>query len=125
MPTTTVLTNTGKRIVMHRLKGDAGWNVPQYLGWGTGAGTAAPTDTTLFTEASEARVACTLAILTTSTTEDTFQALGTLTASGAKTITNAGIFDASTGGNLFLKASHDGIPLDANDSIQYDFRWRL
>lgn len=86
-----------------------------YVGWGTGAGTAAKTDTTLFTEASESRVAATMSQSDASTT----QAVGTLTADGTKTITNAGLFDASTSGNLIVKGDFTGIPLTAGDKIEF------
>ncbi len=51
------------------------------IGWGTGAGVAAKADTTLFTEASEARVAPTVS----QPVADKNQWLGTLTANAAKT----------------------------------------
>lgn len=90
--------------------------------WGTGAGTAAVTDTTLFTEASEARVTATLTQQLVNVANDTFQMVYTLVANGTKTITNAGVFDAATVGNLFVKGDHAGIPLLINDSIAYTFK---
>lgn len=89
-----------------------------YVGWGTGAGTAAKTDTTLFTEASETRVATT----DSQPSSNTMQWLGTITADGTKTITNAGIFDASTSGNLIVKSDFTGVALNASDSIQFTFQ---
>lgn len=114
---TTLLVNTGKAIVTNRLK--AGGTEPNYVAWGTGAGTAALTDTTLFTEASEARVAGTSTQQTTTTTSDTYQSVGTLVANAGKTITNAGLFDASTAGNLFMKGDFTGLALLTGDSIQF------
>jgi len=103
-----VYANAGKAITTTRLKG-AGTG-PNYIAWGTGAGTAGITDTTLFTEASEARVAGTSSQQTTTTSNDTYQVVGTMTVSGSgKTITNAGLFDASTVGNLFVKGDFAGI----------------
>jgi len=65
----TVLTNGGKGMVTALLSA-LGSATPAYAGWGTGAGTAAITDTTLFTEsADEARAATTLTQQTTTTTE--------------------------------------------------------
>ena len=43
-----VLANTARSIVTSRLSG--GGTEPKQIGWGTGAGTAAATDTTLFSE---------------------------------------------------------------------------
>ena len=45
----TLLVNTGKAIVTDYLAGGAATQ-PKYIGWGTGAGTTAITDTTLFSE---------------------------------------------------------------------------
>lgn len=114
----TLLVNTGKAITTNRLKG-AGTE-PVYVAWGTGAGTTALADTTLFVEASEARVAGTSTQQTTTTTNDTYQVVGTLTCAGAaKTITNAGLFDALTVGNLFMKGDFVGIALNIGDAIQF------
>ena len=114
----TVFCNAGKAIVTNRLKGQG--TEPNYIGWGTGAGTAAVTDTTLFTEATESRVAGTSSQQTTTVTNDTYQVVGTMTMSGAgKTITNVGLFDASTGGNLLMKSDFTGIALNVGESIQF------
>ena len=98
---------------------------PHFVGWGTGAGAGAAGSTDLSTPASEARVAGTSSQVTTSVTNDTHQVVGTITASGAKTITNVGIFDAAgtgsppSGGVLY--AIFDGLSqaLASGDSIQF------
>lgn len=119
----TVLTTAGKGIVTNRIKnGDTGATEPKYVAWGTGAGTAAVGDTTLFTEASEPRVSGTSSLVTTSVTNDTYQVVGTLTASAGKTITNAGLFDASTSGNLFVKGDFTGLALNSGDAIQFTIK---
>lgn len=116
----TVFTNGGKAITTNRLKG-AGTE-PVYVAWGTGAGTAAAADTTLFTEAAEARVAGTSTQQTTTTTSDTYQVVGTITAAAGKTITNAGLFDASTVGNLYMKGDFTGVALNTGESIQFTMK---
>jgi len=115
----TLLVNTGRAIVTSRLNG--GGTTPSYVAWGTGAGTTAATDTTLFTEVTP-RVSGTVTQQTTSTTNDTFQVVATQTAGTTETITNAGLFDASTSGNLFVKGDFSGIPLNNGDSIQFTFK---
>ena len=112
----TLLVNTGKAVVTSRIKGTG--TEPLYVGWGTGAGTTAATDTTLFTETGS-RATGTSSQQTTSTTNDTYQVIGTLTAGGALAITNAGTFDASSGGNLFVKGDFSTINLASGDSIQF------
>jgi hypothetical protein len=87
-----------------------------YIGWGTGAGTAAKNSTTLFTEASEARVAATKS----QPTADKLQWVGTLTCAGSgKTITNAGVFTASAAGTLLVHGDHTGVALAVGDKIEY------
>lgn len=116
----TLLVNTGKAIVTNYLAGGAATQ-PKYAGWGTGAGTTAATDTTLFTETGT-RVSGTTTQQTTTTTNDTYQVIATISASGTVTITNAGLFDAVSSGNLFVKGDFTGIGLTSGDSIQFTFK---
>ncbi len=116
----TVVTNAGKDIITNRLKGSG--TEPNYIGWGTGAGTTAAGDTTLFTEAAESRVAGTSSRVTTTTTNDTYQVVGTMTSASNQTITNAGLFDAATVGNSFLKGDFTGVALNIGESIQFTFK---
>ena len=115
----TLMANTGKAVVTNRLKG-AGTE-PSYIGWGTGAGTTAATDTTLFTETGT-RTAGTSTQQTTTTTSDTYQVVGTITAGSTLTNTNAGLLDALTVGNLFVKGDFTGLALNSGDSIQFTFK---
>ena len=115
----TLLVNTGKAVVTNRIKGSG--TEPNYVAWGTGAGTTALTDTTLFSETGT-RVAGTSTQQTTSTTDDTYQVVATQTAGGSLAITNAGLFDALTTGNLFVKGDFSTINLSSGDSIQFTFK---
>jgi hypothetical protein len=119
LPTTNIWTDAGETLVRNYVDASATAPSTWYIGWGTGAGTAAKTDTTLFTEASESRVAATKS--TPAADQNRF--VGELTADGTKTITNAGVLTASTVGTLFVKSSFDGIALDAGDKI--NFTWTL
>lgn len=116
----TVVVNRGKEIIVDRLMG-AGTE-PKYIAWGTGAGTAAIADTTLFTESAEARTNGTSSKVTTTTTNDTYQVVGTMTATGTRAITNAGLFDASTSGNLFMKGDFATVNLNNGDSIAFTMK---
>jgi hypothetical protein len=109
---------------------------PKYIGVGTGAGTAAATDTTLFSEkaadlsaTSGTRITGTSSQVTTTTTNDTYQLVGTLTMTGAgpTSVTNVGQFDNSTigSGNLFSKADFAGIPLSLNDQITFTLKSQI
>jgi hypothetical protein len=117
----TLLVNGGKAIVTNRILGSG--TEPKFIAWGTGAGTTAAADTTLFTETGT-RATGTSTQQTTSTTNDTYQVVGTLTAGGTLAITNAGTFDVvtSSSGNLFVKGDFSTINLASGDSIQFTFK---
>lgn len=122
-----VLTNTGRAWLAGLLSGDTTPPASYYIGWGTGAGTAAVADTTLSTEdTTDGRVAATESRVTTTVTSDTAQFVGLLTATGSKTITNAGVWSQNDpGGSLIQKSDHAGIPLVSGDSIQYTFKLQI
>ena len=117
--------NAGRIVVTKRIL--TGGSV--FLGWGTGSGTAAATDTDLFSPSSdESRVLCAVSQITTSTTNDSLQITATMTClNHPKTITNAGIFDSvgigspPSGGNLYLKANLTSQSLNVGDAIQISF----
>lgn len=124
----TVFTDVGKAFASNKFANGNNTATMKYIGWGTGAGTAAAGDTTLFTEDTTggyARATGTQTQQTTTVTNDTYQVVGTLTAGASLTITNAGVFDATTSGNMGLKADHTGIPVLTNDSIQYTFKLKF
>jgi hypothetical protein len=105
-----IFTSVGEGLISSYVAADT-W----YIGWGTGAGTAAKGDTTLFTEASESRVTAT----DTQPTADSNRFVGTITADGTKTITNVGVFDATTAGNMLLKSDFAGISVESGDNVQF------
>lgn len=120
-----VLTNNGEEWAAERMAGvqGAGTNNvasldAHYIAWGTGAGTAAKADTTLSTEAAEARTAGTVTVVGTGSSAK-YQVSGTITATGTKTITNAGNLTASSSGVLVIHGDFTGIPVDSGDSITF------
>lgn len=113
----TVLTNSGEQWVCDALSAVVS-TTGQFVGWGTGVGTAAKADTTLFTEASEARATGTVTTNGTGASAK-YQVVGTLTADAGKTITNAGNFTASSAGTLIVKGDFTGIALLTGDSITF------
>jgi hypothetical protein len=110
----TVLTNAGKAIVTTRLKGGGG--EPANLGWGTGAGSADVSNTALFAEAPEARMSGASSLQTTNVPNDTYQVVATMTATAPR-ITNAGLFDATVDGNLFIQGDFPDVALQQGDQI--------
>ena len=119
----------GKAVISGRMFGATPSQAePHFIGWGTGATAGSAASTDLSTPAAEARASGVSSQFTTTNTNDTFQCVGTLTATGAKTITNVGLFDAAgsgsppSGGVLF--AIFDGLSqaLNSGDSIQLTCR---
>ncbi len=121
--------NVGKAILSGRMFGATPTQAePHYIGWGTGAGAGAATSTDLSTPATEARANGVSTQFTTTVANDTHQIVGTITAAGAKTITNVGVFDAAGSGSPpsggVLYAIFDGLSqaLASGDSIQFTCR---
>lgn len=117
----TVYTQAGEEVVVDLIDGTSGTHLDDtnaHVAQGTGTTTADKSDTALVTEASEARVTAT----TSQPAADQNQWVGTITADGTKTITEAGLFDASSAGNLIIRGDFAGISVDANDSIQFTFQ---
>lgn len=114
-----LVTNTGISLIIAALFGDA-HTAPTYIHWGTGGGTAeAVTQTALVTPSAEARTNGTKTKQTTNTTNDTYQVVGSLTSAGTQTISEAGLFDASTSGNMYVRGTFTGIALSASDAIEF------
>ena len=114
----TVYTSSGEAVVCDLIDGVSAVHLDATnakIGWGTGAGTAAKGDTTLFTEATEARVVPTVS----QPLADKNRWVGTITANAAKTITNAGLFDAAAAGNLIVKGDFSSIALALGDKIEF------
>jgi hypothetical protein len=125
---TSVLTQLGEEWVVDRLVDASGtYDVAgNYVGWGTGTGTANKTDTTLFTQSNDP-VSTNMTTGTVSKTgTDTsakWQCVATLASTSSQTITNAGTFSAANASTaaLFVKGDFTGIPLVSGDSIQFTF----
>jgi hypothetical protein len=118
----------GKQIISGRMRGATPTQTePLFIQWGTGAGTAAVADTALFstTTTTEARTTGTSSQVTGAQTNSKWRVVGTITAAGARTITEVGLFDTvgtgspPTGGNFFLHADHGSTTLASGDSITY------
>lgn len=92
---------------------------PKWIGWGTGATAAAVTDTALQTPSAEARTVGSASKTTTTVTNDTLTVTGTVTSASGQTISEAGLFDALTSGNLYVHGVFTGIALLTGDSIAF------
>ena len=128
----TLLVNAGQAICSGRMLGASPAQAePKNIGIGSGAGTTAAGDTTLFTEyttgtwTAYARTANAGTQVTGTNTNDTYQVQGTFTAGAAQTVTNAACFDAASAGNILVKGDFAGVVLANGDSIQITIKLRF
>ena len=99
-----------------------------FLQWGVGSGqTRSSNVVNSTTTTTEARATGTTSAQTTTNAGDTYRVVGTLTAAGARVITECGVFDAAgaasppTGGNMDLYGDFAAINLATGDSITFTF----
>lgn len=96
-----------------------------WVQWGTGTGAAKSANVVTTTSTTEARVATTATQQTSSVTNDQMRNTATITAAGARAITEVGLFDAAgagsppTGGNMDVYGDFTVINLASGDSIAF------
>jgi hypothetical protein len=115
MATVVKLTATGRGIISDRIKGTG--TEPLNIGWGTGTTAPVDGDTALETASAESKVAGTSSVQTTTTTDDTYRVVGTITSSSTQSITEAALFDDAD--VLFMRGTFTAINVDNGDSIQF------
>lgn len=121
------VTNNGLGMVASALHAWA--SRPRYMQWGEGSGQGV-TDNAIAAAGNtdEARVEATTSVDTTTTANDTYQAVGTIVAAGARSITELGIFDGAgtgnppTGDDMGIYGDFGVITLATNDSITFTSR---
>lgn len=122
----TTVTSKGCSIASGRMIGASPTQAePKYVAMGVGATgaarTAAAADTALSTEV-ETRTSGTSSQVTTTVTNDTYQLVGTITATAARAVDEVGTFDASSAGNMDISATHAVNNLSSGDSLTYTFK---
>lgn len=120
-------TNAGAAIVTNRMI-QAG-TAPRNIGWGTGATTAAVGQTALVTEAapttSGGRTVGTESRTTVTNSNDNYQVTGTVTAVSTLAITEAGLFDNVTAGNMLVRGDFAAVNVVSGDSIAFTIGLRM
>ena len=110
-----LLTNAGRAILTNRIIGSG--TEPKYVAVGTTNTAESASQTALEAEV-ESRTDGTSSRVTTSVTNDTYQVVGTVTATGSRAIVEAGLFDASSSGNMLVRGVFSTVNLASGDSIQ-------
>jgi hypothetical protein len=112
--------NNGLAKITSLLQASAFW-----FQWGTGSAAAKSANVVTTTTTTEARTSCVLAQGTTTVTNDNLTLTGTITAAGARSITEVGAFDAvgtgspPTGGNMDFYNDFGVLTLATGDSIAF------
>lgn len=123
----TVFVNGGTAIITNRViqAGTAAKNI----GWGIGTTAASVTDTALQTESAPTtaggRTVGTESRVTTTVTNDTYQVAGTVTAGSTLAITEAGLFDNVTSGNMLIHSIFSAVNVVSGDSIAFTFQLKF
>ncbi len=118
----TVVTNVGEEWTVDKFKETVATEA-NYVGWGTGAGTAAKADVDLFTAVNTdpgnvLRLAGTTSKQGTGATAK-YRCVATLQAVAAITVTNAGTWTAVSGGTLVVHGDFTGVVLAIGDQIVF------
>ena len=122
--TGTVVTNTGRSMLIDRLKSNpiTFTSGPKMMAMGVGATganrTAAVTDIALSSEI-ETRTSGVEQSTTTTVFNDTYEVTGAISASSLRNVDEAGLFDSSN--NMFTSATFTPFTLNPGDSI--NFTW--
>ncbi len=127
-----MITNAGRAVISARLYGVASAAFSA-IGIGTGTNAPAATDTTLQTGVSASGAAdggvhaiptasVTASSQTTTVANDTAQWQGTVTASGAIAVTEAGLFNADSGGAMLCRQTFSAVNLASGDSLQITWK---
>ena len=95
---------------------------PGWIGWGIGTTAPVVGNTGLATPSAEARTVGTKTQQTTTTTDDTYQVVALITALSAQAITEVGVFDDLTAGNLFLRATFSAINVSIDDTVTFTIK---
>lgn len=114
-----LVTDSGKSIISNRML--AGGTEPKYVATGTGATAEAASQTALVTEV-ETRATGTSSRVTTTVTNDTYQVVGTINITATRALTETGLFDAATVGNMLCRGVHSVINLANLDTISYTWK---
>lgn len=122
MAGTAIWTDLGQNLTIDLLDPAtrAGVTTTYTIAWGAGSTAPAVTQTGLVSENPETRVAATVS----QPALDTIRFLGTITATGNRTVQEAGVFYAA-GSNMKLRGVHALLNIETGDRVEYTFDLRL
>lgn len=112
-----VWTNNGQGFAIDALDPAtrAALTTTDHIAWGSSATTPVVADSALIAENPEARTTATIS----QPASDTIRYVGTIVATGARTVQEVGVFSASAAGVCKIRAVHGSLSLETGDSVQY------
>ena len=110
-----VITNTGKAQVAGLINGVES-NHFEYIAIGTDSTSESASDTALGNEIDRKSATCSRT--TTTVTNDTAQLQATFDFTASYSITESGVFDSSSGGNMLCRKTFSAINVSSGDSLQ-------
>lgn len=118
-------TDVGQAFAIDQLDDNTASASPTYyIGWGSGSTTPAVGDTALVSENAEARTQI-VAGSQTQPAADTIRWVGTIVATGSRTVQEVGLFSASAAGSMYIRIVHGSLALESGDSVAYTINLRL
>lgn len=118
-----IVVNGGKDYITGLIK-QTNNTEPSFVEIGTGTTAEAATQTALVTPV-ESRTAGTTSQVTTTTTNDTYRVVGTVTATAQRIVRESGLFTASSAGTMVTRALFATVTIEIGDSIQMTWEVRL
>lgn len=116
-----LVVNVGKNALAGLFYGESGVNPFKYVAVGSGTNSPQATDTALQSEITGNGLARTLATCSRENNESTLTASWNVT--GSATVSESGIFNASSGGTMFARVTFAGLPLVSGDYLE--LRWKV
>lgn len=118
------LVDNGIGLIVNNILVDS---IYKYVAWGIGITGAAVSDAAMQSISAPVvtiAVTGTPSKATTSTPDDTYQVVATITAAGALAITEVGVFNqaAISGATMFMHGTFSPINVSANDSIEFTIK---
>jgi hypothetical protein len=115
-----MVVNAGLAIISNLVSG-LGGTVPKFVAQGTGSTAPVVGNTALGAEV-DTRVSGTVTRITTTATNDTMQVVGTQSVGGTEAITEAGLFDAVSTGNMLARGTFAALNLISGDSMTWTWK---
>jgi len=116
-----LIVNAGKSEVAGLIIGDTGATAFGYVAIGTGTTAPSASDTALENETH--RTSATTSLTTTNVTNDTAQLQATFNFTGSYAITECGIFNASSGGDMLARQTFDVLNVANGDNLT--MTWKI